>query len=187
MYKSFSLLNTYLRLNKEKIICYRSHEFIGPSIYLTIFLSKTFIMKLYNIVIASDHSGYTLKDKIVHHLTNQNISVNDLGTHNTDTVDYPIYAKKVVTCILEDTASLGILICGTGIGMSITANRSSGIRAALCVNLFMSERARSHNDANILVLGAKIIDEQLALEMVDKFLSTKFEGGRHSVRVSQIG
>ena len=144
-------------------------------------------MKTYNIVIASDHSGYALKDKILHHLINQNIPICDLGTNSMDTVDYPIYATKVVNAILEDIAPLGILICGTGIGMSIAANRRSGIRAALCTNLFMSERAKSHNDANILVFGAKIIDEKLALEMVDKFLITKFEGGRHSVRLSQLG
>ena len=145
-------------------------------------------MKTYNIVIASDHSGYPLKDRIIHHLIDQNISIYDLGTNSsTDTVDYPVYATKVVNSILEGISSLGILICGTGIGMSIAANRRSGIRAALCTNLFMSERAKSHNDANILVFGAKIIDEKLALEMVDKFLITKFEGGRHSVRLSQLG
>jgi ribose 5-phosphate isomerase B len=143
-------------------------------------------MKKYNVIIASDHSGYLLKDKIIKHLNNENLLVQDLGPTSDKIVDYPDYAAKVVDALLEETAPLGILICGTGIGMSIAANRRSKIRAALCINLFMAERARSHNDANILVLGSKIIDDKLALNMVDKFLNTKFEGGRHSTRLSKL-
>ncbi len=143
-------------------------------------------MKSYNIAIASDHSGFFLKTAVIQHLTQQNILVQDFGTYNSETTDYPIYAHKVVNCILEDKIPLGILICSTGIGMSIAANRYSNIRAALCTDLFTSERARSHNDANILVLGAKIVKEEIALQMIDKFRTTQFEGGRHSVRLSQI-
>lgn len=143
-------------------------------------------MKLYDIAIASDHSGYLLKDKIISHLAQKNYSVNNYGPNGPETVDYPDYAKKVVDSILEGESKFGILTCGTGIGMSIAANRRSGIRAALCFDLFMAERARSHNDANILVLGSKVISDELALQMVDKFLSTNFEGGRHSTRLDKI-
>lgn len=143
-------------------------------------------MKLYEIAIASDHSGFELKCAIIQHLNRQNITVQDIGAHNKDISDYPIYAHKLVNCMIEDKIPFGILICGTGIGMSIAANRYSAIRAALCTDLFMSGRARTHNDANILVLGAKITAQELALQMVDKFYTTKFEGGRHSVRLSQI-
>lgn len=143
-------------------------------------------MKTYSILIASDHSGFSLKNKIISYLNNKNISILDYGTYNQEAVDYPDYAKKVVDGILENRAPLGILICGTGIGMSIAANRTSEIRAALCFDLFMAERSRAHNDANIIVLGAKIPNEELACQMVDKFLTTKFEGGRHSTRLSKI-
>ncbi|MDR0296923.1 MAG: ribose 5-phosphate isomerase B [Rickettsia sp.] len=143
-------------------------------------------MKTYNILIASDHSGFSLKNKIINYLNNKNISILDYGTYNQEAVDYPDYSKKVVDGILENRAPLGILICGTGIGMSIAANRTSEIRAALCFDLFMAERSRAHNDANIIVLGAKIPNGELACQMVDKFLTTKFEGGRHSTRLSKI-
>ncbi|WP_425360098.1 MULTISPECIES: ribose 5-phosphate isomerase B [unclassified Candidatus Tisiphia] len=143
-------------------------------------------MKTYSVLIASDHSGFSLKNKIISYLNNKNISILDYGTYNQEAVDYPDYAKKVVDGILENRAPLGILICGTGIGMSIAANRTSDIRAALCFDLFMAERSRAHNDANIIVLGAKIPNEELACQMVDKFLTTKFEGGRHSTRLSKI-
>lgn len=143
-------------------------------------------MKTYDIVIASDHSGFLLKNKIIKYLQNQNISVLDYGTNSQEIVDYPDYSKKVVDGILEEVAPLGILICGTGIGMSIAANRTSEIRAALCFDVFMAERARAHNDANILVLGAKVPEEQIVYQMVDKFLSTSFEGGRHITRLSKI-
>ncbi|WP_425363135.1 ribose 5-phosphate isomerase B [Candidatus Tisiphia endosymbiont of Hybos culiciformis] len=143
-------------------------------------------MKTYSVLIASDHSGFLLKSKIISYLNNKNISIFDYGTYSQEIVDYPDYSKKVVDGILENRAPLGILICGTGIGMSIAANRISEIRAALCFDLFMAERARAHNDANIIVLGAKIPNEELACQMVDKFLTTKFEGGRHSARLSKI-
>jgi ribose 5-phosphate isomerase B len=144
-------------------------------------------MKIYNnIVISSDHNGYLLKSVLISYLKSKNLSVQDLGPDNQDRVDYPDYAKKVVDKLLEGESICGILICDTGIGMSIAANRSSGIRAALCINAFMAERARLHNDANILVLGAKLVNEPIIFEVVDKFLSTKFEGGRHSIRLSKV-
>ncbi len=143
-------------------------------------------MKTYSILIASDHSGFLLKSKIISYLNNKNVSIFDYGTYSQEIVDYPDYSKKVVDGILENIAPLGILICGTGIGMSIAANRTSEIRAALCFDLFMAERARAHNDANIIVLRAKIPNEELACKMIDKFLTTKFEGGRHSARLAKI-
>ena len=144
-------------------------------------------MKIYNnIVISSDHNGYLLKSAIIEYLQSKNLSVQDLGPGNQERVDYPDYAKKVVDKILEGTSICGILICDTGIGMSIAANRSSGIRAALCANIFMAERARLHNDANILVLGAKLVSGTIVFDVLDKFLSTKFEGGRHSIRLSKL-
>ncbi|WP_342271739.1 ribose 5-phosphate isomerase B [Candidatus Tisiphia endosymbiont of Parasteatoda lunata] len=143
-------------------------------------------MKTYDLIIASDHSGFLLKSKIISYLHDKNISILDCGTYNQEIVDYPDYSKKVVDGILENVAPLGILICRTGIGMSIAANRTSEIRAALCFDLFMAERSRAHNDANIIVLGAKIPNEELACKMIDKFLTTKFEGGRHSARLAKI-
>ncbi|XVN43510.1 MAG: ribose 5-phosphate isomerase B [Candidatus Rickettsia vulgarisii] len=143
-------------------------------------------MKTYDVLIASDHSGFLLKSKVIKYLQDKNISVLDYGTDSQEIVDYPDYSKKVVDGILEEVAPLGVLICGTGIGMSIAANRTSEIRAALCFDIFMAERARAHNDANILVLGAKVPEEQIIYQMIDKFLSTSFEGGRHITRLSKI-
>lgn len=138
------------------------------------------------IAIASDHSGVDLKSKIIENLTNAGIKVINLGTDDDESVDYPDFASKVVEAIIQQEVDVGILICTTGIGMSIAANRSSSIRAALCVNEFMAERARMHNDANILVLGKKITDDIMSLKITHKFLDTKFEGGRHIRRLEKI-
>jgi len=143
-------------------------------------------MKTYNIVIASDHSGYKLKSEIIDYLQKKSLTIYDCGTNNTQTVDYPDYAKKVVDNIIEKLAPIGILISDTGIGMSIAANRSSEIRAALCNDILTAENAKAHNDANILILGAKTLDHKIVFDIIDKFLTTKFEGGRHSVRLSKI-
>jgi ribose 5-phosphate isomerase B len=143
-------------------------------------------MRTYDIVIASDHSGYQLKEEIIGYLRKKSLSLYDFGTNSTESVDYPDYAKKVTDAIIEKIASLGILISDTGIGMSIAANRSSMIRAALCFDAFMVAKARANNDANILVLGAKILNNKLDYNMIDNFLNTKFEGGRHNVRLSKI-
>ncbi len=143
-------------------------------------------MQNYDIAIATDHAGVRLKNKIKAHLRKIGMNVLDLGTDTEERVDYPDYANKMVEVIIEKTVPKGILICGTGIGMSIAANRSSDIRAALCFNEFMAERARSHNDANILVLGSKICEDEVSLKMVDLFLHTQFEGGRHTGRIAKI-
>lgn len=143
-------------------------------------------MQNYDIAIATDHAGVRLKNKIKEYLQKIGMNVLDLGTDTEERVDYPDYANKMVEEIITKTVSKGILICGTGIGMSIAANRSSDIRAALCFNEFMAERARSHNDANILVLGSKICEDEVSLKMVGLFLHTKFEGGRHTGRLVKI-
>ncbi len=143
-------------------------------------------MKNYDLVIASDHAGVILKAKIIKFLQEKGLKILNLGSDNDERVDYPDYAIKVVEEIIEGVVSKGILICGTGIGMSIAANRSSAIRAALCTNEIMAEYARLHNNANILVLGSKITEDEISLKMVEKFLDTKFEGGRHARRLSKI-
>lgn len=143
-------------------------------------------MKLF---IASDHAGFQLKSFLVQNLSHNII---DLGTHNEISCDYPFFAKKLVHSILEskndslEDEIFGILICGTGIGMSIAANRHRFIRAALCFNEEMSIMARKHNDANVIVLGARMIIEKSALACVNAFISTKFEGGRHLRRIRMI-
>ena len=141
------------------------------------------------ISIASDHNGVKLKDTIVQYLKSEKYQILDLGPNDESvSVDYPDYAKKVCDSIIDqdEKAVIGILICGTGIGMSISANRYSGIRAALCTDIFMAERARAHNDSNILVIGNFISSEKESLEIVRAFLCTPFEGGRHSRRLSKI-
>ena len=143
-------------------------------------------MPHFDLVIASDHAGFELKTKIIGFLETKKLKVLDLGADNQDKVDYPDFAKKLVDEITQNTAKIGILICASGIGMSIAANRHSEIRAALCTNEFMAERARLHNDANILVLGGQVINEDLAFKMIEVFLNTSFEGGRHAHRLLKI-
>ena len=143
-------------------------------------------MKIYDLAIASDHAGVNLKSQIIKFLQEKGLKILNLGPDDEERVDYPDYAHKMLEEIIEGAAPKGILICGTGIGMSIAANRSSEIRAALCVTPMMAEYARLHNNANILVLGSKIIDDNLSLELVDIFLNTKFEGGRHLRRIKKI-
>jgi len=143
-------------------------------------------MQNYDLAIASDHAGVNLKAKIIQLLKQKGMEILDLGAEGDASVDYPEYAHKMIEEIIEETVQKGILICGTGIGMSIAANRSSAVRAALCVTEYMAERARMHNDANILVLGSKLAEDSISLKIVDQFLNTKFEGGRHSRRLGQI-
>lgn len=143
-------------------------------------------MQNYDLAIATDHAGVKLKAKIIKFLQQKNLIVLDLGTDGDESVDYPDFARKMVEEIREETAPMGILICGTGIGMSIAANRSSSIRAALCTSEYMAERSRMHNDANVLVLASKLVPDELSLKMVEKFIETKFEGGRHSRRLAKI-
>lgn len=136
------------------------------------------------ILIASDHAGFELKNIIKNYLLGKEYNVSDFGSYDQESVDYPDYSHKLCNALSNE--QVGILICGTGIGMSIAANRFSHIRAALCCNSIMTRFAREHNDANILVLGARIIDEVTALESVDIFLNTKFQAGKHKIRVDKI-
>lgn len=137
------------------------------------------------IFIGSDHAGFELKSFILNELSFEH-AFTDLGTKSADSVDYPVFAKQVTNSILSNTDSIGILICATGIGMSIAANRHRGIRAALCRSTKDVKLARHHNNANVLVLGAANISADEALEMIRAFLSTTFDGGRHENRINQL-
>ncbi|WP_028840930.1 ribose 5-phosphate isomerase B [Thermodesulfobacterium hveragerdense] len=138
------------------------------------------------IAIASDHAGYFLKEKIKDFLAKEGHEVVDVGCYSHVAVDYPEYGVKAVEKVLQGEVERGILICGTGIGMSIVANRFSGIRAALCHEPFSAKMARLHNDANVLVLGGRMIGDGMAVEIVKTFLETPFEGGRHERRLELI-
>lgn len=139
------------------------------------------------LAIANDHGGYELKREILSYLDKKNIEYIDLGCGSEEAVDYPVYAKKLTKKIVEGQCDRGILICGTGIGISIAANRVRGIRAALCTDCFSAEATRQHNDANVLVLGGRVVGAGLALKIVDTFLNTRFsEEERHQKRISMI-
>jgi len=139
-----------------------------------------------DIDLGSDHAGFDLKEQIKKFLSEKGYIVKDVGTFSHESVDYPLIAKEVAQNIAEKKFSRGILLCGSGIGMSITSNRFKNVRAALCHNLYTVELSRKHNDANILVLGGRILGSGLALEMVNIFLHTDFEGGRHQRRLEEI-
>ena len=141
-----------------------------------------------NIYISSDHAGYELKFNLVSMLIEEfkNHEVFDCGPYSEELVDYPTKEEKVCENVLFNEGSLGILICGTGIGMSIAANKIKGIRAALCNDIFSARLARQHNNANVLVLGSRVIGNGLAQEIVTSFLQSEFEGGRHSERLALI-
>lgn len=138
------------------------------------------------IIIASDHGGLALKNEIKDYLVKLGHQVTDLGTHTEASVDYPDFGKLVGEMVAGGEAEQGILVCGTGIGMSITANKIKGIRAALCTDCFMAEMARRHNDANVLVLGGRVLGGELAKKIVREYLETPFEGGRHARRLEKI-
>ena len=139
------------------------------------------------IALGADHGGYELKEKIKQHLAKkEGIEVIDFGTNSTESVDYPKYGHLVAKSVVDKEVDFGILVCGTGIGISIAANKIKGIRAANCTHTTMAKLTREHNDANILALGARIVGDVLALGIVDEFLSASFEGGRHQKRIDQI-
>ena len=137
------------------------------------------------LAIACDHAGYEFKESIKHYLEGK-VQVLDLGTHAADSVDYPDYGAALGRAISEGKASKGIVICGSGIGISIAVNRFPAVRAALCMNSTMARLARQHNDANVLALGARLIGVEIAHDCIDAFLNTKFEGGRHQKRVDKL-
>jgi ribose 5-phosphate isomerase B len=138
------------------------------------------------ISLGADHAGYELKDKIRQHLQQSSIDVQDEGTNSADSVDYPDYARKVAHDVSEGRADLGILVCGSGIGMAISANKVAGIRAANVSTEYEAQMCREHNNANVLALGSRILKEEDAFKIVDKWLATAFAGGRHERRVEKI-
>ena len=143
--------------------------------------------KIHNsFVLASDHAGYDLKEQIKFYLENNNFKVKDLGPFNNDSVDYSDYGKLLGGVIKNNNNTLGIAICGSGIGMSIALNRISGVRAALCHNIEVAKLAKNHTDANVLVLGGRLINLDEAINIVDIFFKESFEGGRHKRRVNKL-
>ena len=139
-----------------------------------------------NIVIGCDHAGFELKGKIINHLSNKGFDVKDMGCYSEDSIDYADYAHPVASKVEENLEVKGILICGSGNGINMTANKHQGVRSALCWTPEISKLSREHNDANILTLPGRFVSEELALEIVDVFFSTEFEGGRHLNRINKI-
>lgn len=138
------------------------------------------------IAIGSDHGGFELKGHIIKHLEERGIEVRDFGVYTEDSVDYPDCAKPVCRAVLTGEAERGILICGTGIGISMAANKFNGIRAALCGDVFSAKMAKEHNNANIICLGGRVTGRELAFMIVDTFLNASFQGGRHQTRIDKI-
>lgn len=138
------------------------------------------------IAIASDHGGYELKETIKEYLRERGEKIVDLGTNSTDSVDYPVYGRACAEAVASGKAERGIVVCGTGIGISIAANKVKGIRCGLCTSVEMAELTRQHNNANMLALGGRTTDPKLALEIVKAFLDTEFEGGRHKRRTDML-
>lgn len=136
------------------------------------------------VAIAADHGGYELKEALKRHFAAYDFT--DLGTNSNESVDYPDYGAALARRVAAGEFDRGILICGSGIGISIAANKVKGIRAALCHNAYTAEMSRRHNDANVIAMGGRVVDEKTAVEMTDIFLKTEFEGGRHAARVAKI-
>ena len=138
------------------------------------------------IAMACDHGGLELKNAVKQHLTDNGYEVQDFGTYTTDSCDYPDYAKLAALAVSEGKCDFGVVVCTTGIGVSIVANKVKGVRCALCQNVDMATMTRRHNDANVIAFGQKYTSKQDAIAMTDAFLSTSFEGGRHQRRVDKI-
>ena len=150
-------------------------------------MSNIKLNKIFKTVcIASDHAGFKLKEDIKNYLIDKSISIFDIGPFNEQSVDYPDYAKKLGNRIKLKKSDVGILVCGSGTGMAISANKIKTIRAAVCYNLKSTRLSRQHNNANIIALGSRLTKRKLSLKLVDVFLTTKFEGGRHLKRVKKI-
>ncbi len=138
------------------------------------------------LAIGSDHGGFALKQEIMEHLKELGVEFKDLGTYTEDSCDYPEYGEAVARAVASGECERGIAICGTGIGISIAANKVRGVRAAVCGDCYSAEMTRRHNDANVLCMGARVVGSGLAMKIVDVFLETPFEGGRHARRVAKI-
>lgn len=138
------------------------------------------------IAIGSDHAGLNLKNEILRHLEQKGVQFKDFGTYSEESCDYPDFAEKVSEEVVNQSFDYGILVCGTGIGISIAANKIPGIRAALCSDTFSAHSCREHNDANILALGSRVVGAGLAFDIVDSFLGAEFQGSRHQKRIDKI-
>lgn len=138
------------------------------------------------VFVASDHAGYKLKEAVKKEVENMGHDVTDIGTESESSCNYPEYARGVCIALVNGKADMGIAICGSGVGMSIAANRFKGIRAALCNDIYTAKYSRLHNDANLLSMGSRVVGEGLALEIVKTWINTPFEGGRHQERVCMI-
>jgi len=138
------------------------------------------------IIIGSDHAGYPMKEKVKAHLSERGVQVEDVGAHSEESVDYTDFGKRVAQKVSDGTFDRGILICGTGLGMSMVANRYRGVRAALANDLFSAIMSRRHNDSNILAMGGRLIGDTLAFQLVDTWLETPFDGGRHQGRLEKM-
>jgi ribose 5-phosphate isomerase B len=138
------------------------------------------------IIIGSDHAGYPMKEKVTAHLRERGVQVEDIGTHSEEAVDYTDFGKNVALKVSDGSFDRGILICGTGLGMSMVANRFRRVRAALANDLFSAIMSRRHNDSNIMVMGGRLIGDTLAFQLVDTWLETPFEGGRHQRRLEKM-
>ena len=138
------------------------------------------------LVIASDHGGLALKQELMEHLRQRGVEFEDIGTYTPESCNYPEYAEKAARGVADGTYEKGIVVCGTGIGMSLAANKIRGIRCALCSDCFSAEMCRAHNDANMIALGGRVLGPELAKRIVDLFLDTAFLGGRHAQRVAMV-
>ncbi|MEE2960007.1 MAG: ribose 5-phosphate isomerase B [Myxococcota bacterium] len=138
------------------------------------------------VAIASDHGGFTLRHVLMEHLNSIAVEVLDLGCRSEESVHYPDYASECAHTILKHDADIGILVCGTGLGMSIAANKVDGIRATVCTSEYMARMARAHNNSNILCLGERVVGSGIAVDIVNAFIETQFEGGRHQLRIDKI-
>ena len=150
-------------------------------------MSNIKLNKIFKTVcIASDHAGFNLKEVIKNHLINKKVSIFDMGPYNNKSVDYPDYAKKLGNRVRLKKSAVGILVCGSGTGMAISANKIKSIRAAVCYNIKSTRLSRQHNNANIIALGSRLTKKNISLKLVETFLKTNFEGGRHLRRVKKI-
>ena len=158
--------------------------------FVSIWVKYNLLIRYYfrfkKIVLSSDHGGFNVKETVKDFLLKKNFQVEDVGCNSLDAVDYPDYARILSDKLKNNKDTTGILFCGTGIGISMAANRFKHIRAALCTSVEMASKSRKHNDANVLALGGRILSEKIALEIVEEFLKTDFEAGRHSLRVNKI-
>ena len=138
------------------------------------------------IAIGCDHGGINIKNAVIEYMKENGIAYKDFGCYTTESVDYPVYAYQVAKTVADGEAELGIICCGTGIGVSMAANKVKGIRAAVCTDEFCAEMTRRHNNANVMCMGGRVIDEEKAVKLASIFLNTPFEGGRHEKRVNMI-